>query len=63
MPENNKKSIELRKVINPDDEVYEFVLKVRALLATNRNSDIITFLLDKCSKIPLHELIQLSNNK
>ena len=58
-----KEPIELRKVIVPEDDLYDFISNVKDHLGTNRNSDILTFILYKSSKIPFDEFIRISNHK
>lgn len=55
-------SIELRTVINPDEEeIYNFLLKVKNFLLTNSNSTLLRFILGRAAQIPFEEFINLVN--
>lgn len=52
-------SIELRLIINPNEEIYEFLEKVKRFLITENKSHILRFILNRSSKIPFKEFINL----
>lgn len=54
-----EKSIEIRLIINPDEEVYKFLKKVRDFLLTESKSEILRFILNRSSKLPFKEFINL----
>lgn len=51
-------TIEIRKVIKPEDDVFEFVDKVSKHLESEKPSSIIDFILKKSSKIPFEKFIE-----
>ena len=56
---NMKNSIELRLIINPDEKVYKFLKRVKDFLLTESKSEILRFILNRSSKIPFNEFINL----
>ena len=52
-------SIELRLIINPDDSIYDFLKKIKEFLLTDSKSEILRFILNRASKIPLKDFINL----
>lgn len=63
MKNNNKEPIELRKIITPNDSLYEFVSQIKDFLLTDSPSGLLDFILKRASKIPIDEFIHLSNIK
>lgn len=57
--DKKEKPIELRRIINPNDSLYEFVSNVKQFLITDKGSIILDFILNRASKIPFSEFINI----
>jgi len=60
MPE---KPIELRKIIGPNDPVFDYISKIKEFLGTASKSLILDFILSRISMIPFEELIHMKTNQ
>ena len=58
-----KEPIELRILLIPEDDLYDFVLKVKNFLETKKPATILRFILGKTSKIPFSEFIKINQNQ
>lgn len=54
------KSIELRKIINPEDAFYDFIIKVKDHIGSESKSVILDFILSRVSGMDFSEFIQLN---
>jgi len=52
-----REAIELRKTIRPEDDVYDFIIKIREHLGTDKNTVILSFILTKASKLSFNDFI------
>ena len=60
---NKMESIELRIILTPEDELFDFVLKIKNFLETKKPAMILRFILGKSSKIPFSEFIKINQDQ
>ncbi len=60
MPKKNqKKRIDIRKVLVEDDPNFDFVNKVKEFLGTEKTTLALDFILSKASKLPFEQFIKI----
>lgn len=55
------KPIELRLIISSDEEIYSFLQKIKTFLLTDSKSEILRFILNRASKMPFDDFINIVN--